>query len=43
MLCPGYEVRNSRKQVIAAAGDRSLRFGIIGSHGLEYMRSDPAR
>jgi trehalose-6-phosphatase len=40
MLTPGYEVQNAAGRVIAQEGDRALRFSVIGSHGVEVIRTD---
>ena len=40
MLVPGYQVKDSGGHVLARANSKKLRFGVIGSHGVEYMEPD---
>jgi trehalose-6-phosphatase len=42
MLAPGYEVKDSAGTIIAGEGDKTLRFSVIGSHGVERIAPDGA-
>ncbi len=42
MLTPGHEVKDAAGNVLAEEGDKSLRFGIIGSHGVAHLGPDNA-
>jgi hypothetical protein len=40
MLAPGYDVRDSRGMLLSPQGDKTLRFSITGSHGIEHLDRD---
>jgi hypothetical protein len=41
MLAPGYAVTDSHGSTIVAEGDKTLRFPVIGSHGVERLDPNP--